>query len=367
MHIGVPKEVKSGENRVSLTPQAVGELVQAEHQLWVESGAGAGAGFTDNEYRAAGARVVDLAAEVYREAQLLIKVKEPQSSELPLLRQGQILFTYLHLAADRELALALLATGASCIAYETVIDAQGRLPLLAPMSEIAGRIAIQAGAYHLQCHQGGRGVLLGGVPGVAPGRVLVLGGGIVGAQAASMAIGLGAQVTLIDKSLARLRYLDDIWRGRLITEYASGARIAELAMGADLVIGAVLNTGDAAPKLLTRTQVRAMAPGSVLVDVAIDQGGCAETSRPTTHQQPVYIEEGVVHYCVANIPSAVARTATQALTNASFNYIQRLASRGLTALKDDSGFAQGLNIHAGKLRHSVVAAALGLEYAHWQG
>ncbi len=363
MRIGIPKEIKNGENRVALTPLAVGELVNAGHRLYLQANAGLGAGFSDDEYRQLGAELLPDIDSVYREADLIVKVKEPQPYEYSLLRPGQILFTYLHLSADKDMTRSLLATGASLIAYETVVDSAGGLPLLAPMSEIAGRLAIQAGAYHLQSHQGGKGVLLGGIPGVAPARVLVLGGGVVGSQAAAMAIGLGAQVTLVDKSLPRLRYLSELWKGRLVTEFANQGRIAELVCASDLVVGAVLNTGDLAPKLLLRRDIAAMAPGSVLVDVAIDQGGCAETSRPTSHQQPTYIEAGVVHYCVANIPSAAARTSTQGLTNATFAYVQRLAAKGLAALTVDQGFAQGLNIHAGKLVHPVVAKALGLDYS----
>lgn len=367
MRIGLPKEIKAGENRVALTPEAVRELVQGGHQLLVQSTAGQSAGFGDSQYQQAGALIVPDAAEVFAFAELIVKVKEPQSAEYPMLRPGQILFTYLHLAADAEMTRALVDSGASCIAYETVVDASGRLPLLAPMSEIAGRLAVQAGAYHLQSHQGGKGVLLGGVPGVSPAQVLVLGGGVVGSQAAAMALGLGARVTLVDKSLIRLRQLDELWRGRLVTEFATQGRIAELAQQADLVIGAVLNTGDAAPRLLSRQHVAAMGRGSVLVDVAIDQGGCAETSRPTSHQHPTYIEEGVVHYCVANIPSAVACTATRGLTNATFGYVSRLAQVGLAALDQDQGFLQGLNIHVGKLVHPVVAKALGMEVEPWRG
>ena len=362
MRLGIPKEIKTGENRVAMTPAGVAELVQRGHEVYVQLGAGQGAGFGDSSYQQAGARLLAELGDVYAAAELIVKVKEPQAQEYGLLKPHHLLFTYLHLAADPAMAQALASSGACCIAYETVLDAQGRLPLLAPMSEIAGRMAVQAGAYHLQAPQGGRGVLLGGVPGVAPAQVLILGGGVVGAQAAAMALGMGAQVTLVDKSLPRLRQLDELWRGRLQTEYATQARIVELAQRADLVIGAVLNTGAAAPKLLDRAQVAGMLPGSVLVDVAIDQGGCFASSRPTSHLDPVYTEDGVIHYCVANIPSAVARTATLGLTNASLDYVLRLANGGLAALLADSGFAHGLNLYRGAVTHPAVAAAVNLPY-----
>ncbi len=362
MRVGIPKEIKSGEHRVAMTPAGVSELVRAGHSVWVMKNAGDGVGFDDQSYQQAGAHIVDRLDEVYGHAQLIVKVKEPQVAEYPLLRPDHILFTYLHLAADRRLTDALVASGSSCIAYETVQDTQGRLPLLAPMSEIAGRLAVQAGAHHLEIAQGGRGVLLGGIPGVAPAKVLILGAGVVGSQAATVAAGMGAQVTLLDKSIPRLRQLDELWRGRLICEYATQARIHELAMGADLIIGSVLNAGAAAPKLLETHHVEQMLKGSVIVDVAIDQGGCFATSRPTTHQHPTYIEGGVVHYCVANIPSAVARTATLGLTNATLAYICRLADKGLMALRDDVGFLHGLNVHKGAITHIAVAASFGLPH-----
>lgn len=362
MRIGVPKEVKAGENRVAMTPAGVAELVGQGHQVIVSRGAGLGAGFDDQSYLAAGADMVAGIDTVYDAAQLIVKVKEPQPEEYGLLKANHILFTYLHLAADVNMTKALLDSGVTGIAYETVVDAQGRLPLLAPMSEIAGRMAVQAGAHHLEVAQGGKGVLLGGIPGVAPAKVLILGAGVVGSQAAAMALGLGAQVTLVDKFLPRLRQLDDIWHGRLQTEFATQARIQELARSADLVIGAVLNTGAAAPKLLSRQDIAQMVPGSVLVDVAIDQGGCFETSHPTSHKHPTYMEEGVIHYCVANIPSAVARTATLGLTNATLHYVQRLANSGLAALHAGDGFTQGLNLYRGNVSHPAVATALGLAY-----
>lgn len=362
MRIGVPKEIKAGEHRVAMTPIGVAELSRAGHSLWVMKGAGEAIGFSDQSYQKAGALLVDNLEEVYASAELIVKVKEPQTAEYPLLQSHHILFTYLHLAADRHLTEALMASGATCIGYETVQDAQGRLPLLAPMSEIAGRMAVQAGAHHLELAQGGRGVLLGGIPGVAPAKVLIIGAGVVGSHAATIAAGMGAQVTLVDKSIARLRQLDEIWRGRLVCEYATQVRIQELALGADLVIGSVLNAGAAAPKLLAIEHVQQMTKGSVIVDVAIDQGGCFATSRPTTHQHPTYIEAGVVHYCVANIPSAVARTATLGLTNATLAYVARLADKGLAGLSTDSGFLQGLNLHRGQITHSAVAASFGMAW-----
>jgi alanine dehydrogenase len=363
MRIGVPKEVKVGENRVAMTPAGVAELHQRGHRIYLMRNAGQAVGFTDEHYCQAGALVVDSLAEVYANADLIVKVKEPQPEEYALLRADQLLFTYLHLAADRSLTEALLAAGASCIAYETLTDAQGRLPLLAPMSEIAGRMAVQAGAHHLEMAQGGKGVLLGGIPGVTPANVLILGGGVVGANAAAMAVGMGAQVRILDKSIARLRQLDDQWRGRVICEYATQERINTLALQSDLIVGSVLNAGASAPRLLSRTLIAQMEKGSVLVDVAIDQGGCFATSRPTTHQQPTYIEEGVVHYCVANIPSAVARTATLGLTNATLAYIMRLAEEGLVALRSDAGFRAGLNTYRGQLTHVGVAESFSMPFS----
>lgn len=360
MRIGIPKEIKTGENRVALTPAGVFELRARGHEVYVTRGAGVAAGFSDVEYSHAGAHLCESVADVYATAELIVKVKEPQVQEYALLTNRHCLFTYLHLAASRSLTDALLASGASCIAYETLTDAQGRLPLLAPMSEIAGRMAVQAGAHHLEAAQGGKGILLGGIPGVVPAQVLILGGGVVGANAAAMAVGMGAQVRVMDKSIARLRHLDDLWRGRVICEYAVQERVDACARGADLIIGSVLNTGASAPRLIRRELVRQMEPGSVVVDVAIDQGGCFETSRPTTHQDPTYREEGVIHYCVANIPSAVGRTATLGLTNATLTYVLRLADEGLACLKTDAGLRSGLNIHAGQLTHNGVADSFGL-------
>lgn len=360
MRIGVPREIKTGENRVALTPAGVKELRARGHEIYVTQGAGIAAGFTDAQYLSAGAVMCESVASVYEAADLIVKVKEPQAQEYALLTSRHCIFTYLHLAASRPLTNALLASGASCIAYETVTDAQGRLPLLAPMSEIAGRMAVQAGAHHLEAAQGGKGVLLGGIPGVAPASVLVLGGGVVGANAVAMAVGMGAQVRVMDKSIARLRYLDDLWRGRVVCEYAVQERVNECALGADLIIGSVLNIGASAPRLIRRELIRQMEAGSVLVDVAIDQGGCFETSRPTTHQEPTYVDEGVIHYCVANIPSAVGRTATLGLTNATLAYVLHLADNGLASLKADAGLRAGLNIHRGHLTHAGVAASFGL-------
>lgn len=362
MRIGIPKEVKPGENRVALTPAGVMELHQRGHTIYVMRGAGRAVGFADERYQQAGALLVDSLADVYTHADLIVKVKEPQTEEYALLSERHLLFTYLHLAASRSLTDALLASGASCIAYETLLDSHGRLPLLAPMSEIAGRMAVQAGAHHLEMAQGGKGVLLGGIPGVAPAEVLILGGGVVGANAATMAVGLGAQVRILDKSIERLRHLDDQWRGRVACEYATQERIDTLALRSDLIIGSVLNTGASAPRLLSRELIAQMEKGSVLVDVAIDQGGCFATSRPTSHQQPTYVEEGVVHYCVANIPSAVARTATLGLTNATLAYIIRLADEGLAALLADTGFRAGLNIYRGQLTQAGVADSFSMAF-----
>ena len=362
MRIGVPTEVKTGENRVALTPAGAAELHQRGHSVYVMRGAGQLAGFADERYLQSGAQMVDSLADVYASADLIVKVKEPQAQEYGLLTDRHLLFTYLHLAANRVLTDALLKSGAACIAYETVTDAHGRLPLLAPMSEIAGRMAVQAGAHHLEMAQAGKGILLGGIPGVPPADVLILGGGVVGANAAVIAVGMGAQVRIMDKSIARLRYLDDHWRGRVVCEYALQERIDKLVPQADRVIGSVLNAGASAPKLVSRALVAQMEQGSVLVDVAIDQGGCFATSRPTTHQQPTYIEQGVVHYCVANIPSAVARTATLGLTNATLSYLVRLADHGLAALQADAGLRAGLNIFNGQLTQAGVAESFSLPF-----
>ncbi|AWD22176.1 alanine dehydrogenase [Pseudogemmobacter blasticus] len=361
MKIGCPKEIKPQEFRVGMTPDAAREAVAAGHEVLIETKAGLGAGFTDDDYRAAGAAIVDTAEEIFARADMIVKVKEPQPVERKRLRPGQILFTYLHLAPDPEQTADLLASGATCIAYETVTDARGGLPLLAPMSEVAGRLAPQVGAWSLQKANGGRGVLLGGVPGVAPANVVIVGGGVVGTAAARVAVGMGARVTVLDRSVPRLSYLDDIFHGKLVTQYSSAAALAELARTADMVIGAVLIPGAAAPKLISRAQLRDMKPGAVLVDVAIDQGGCFETSRATTHQDPIYEVDGVLHYCVANMPGAVARTSTQALGNATMPFMLALANKGWKkACADDRHLLAGLNVHAGKLTYEAVGVALGL-------
>jgi L-alanine dehydrogenase (EC 1.4.1.1) len=364
MRIGVPREIKVREYRVGMTPAGVREAVSRGHEVLVERGAGDAVGLDDAAYEAAGAVIAADAAEVFARAELIVKVKEPQPGEIRRLRPGQVLFTYLHLAPDRAQTEGLLASGATAIAYETVTDAAGGLPLLAPMSEVAGRLSVQAGAHALEKAQGGMGLLLGGVPGVASARVTVVGGGVVGYNAARMAVGLGARVTVLDRSLARLNQLDQIFEGRIETLYSTTETLERTLVQSDLVIGAVLLPGAAAPKLITRVMLRSMQRGAVLVDVAIDQGGCAETSRPTTHDDPVFVEEGVVHYCVANMPGAVARTATFALTNATLPFVLALADRGWSrALTEDSHLRAGLNVHAGHVFHPAVAAALGLPCA----
>ena len=361
MKIGCPREIKPQDFRVGMTPDAAREAVAHGHQVMIESGAGLGAGFADADYAAAGAEVVATAEEVFAAAEMIVKVKEPQPAERKRLRAGQVLFTYLHLAPDPEQTRDLLASGATCIAYETVTDARGGLPLLAPMSEVAGRLAPQVGAWTLQKANGGRGVLLGGVPGVAPASVVIVGGGVVGTAAARVAVGMGARVTVLDRSVPRLSYLDDIFHGKLVTQYSSAGALAELVRAADMVIGAVLIPGAAAPKLVSRAQLKEMKPGSVLVDVAIDQGGCFETSRATTHQDPIYEVDGVMHYCVANMPGAVARTSTQALGNATLPFLLALADKGWKrACADDPHLLAGLNVHAGKLTYAAVGTALGL-------
>jgi len=361
MKIGCPKEIKPQEFRVGMTPDAAREAIGAGHEVLVETKAGHGAGFEDDDYRAVGARIVGTAEEVFAEAGMIVKVKEPQAVERKRLREGQILFTYLHLAPDPEQTADLLASGATCIAYETVTDARGGLPLLAPMSEVAGRLAPQVGAWTLQKANGGRGVLMGGVPGVAPANVVIVGGGVVGTAAARVAVGMGARVTVLDRSIPRLSYLDDIFHGQLVTQYSSAGALAELAASADMVIGAVLVPGAAAPKLISRAQLKTMKHGAVLVDVAIDQGGCFETSRATTHQHPIYDVDGIMHYCVANMPGAVARTSTQALGNATMPFMLALANKGWKqACADDRHLLNGLNVHAGKLTYAAVGEALGL-------
>ncbi|MBS0634087.1 MAG: alanine dehydrogenase [Verrucomicrobia bacterium] len=366
--VGVPKEIKNHEYRVGATPAVVTALVQAGHKVLVETMAGAKIGYGDDLYAKAGAEIVSTAQEVYAKADMIVKVKEPQAAEFPLLREGQILFTYLHLAPDPVQTKALLERGVIGIAYETVTDAEGRLPLLTPMSEIAGRIAIQAGATALQIANGGKGVLLGGVAGVSQGKVIVIGGGVVGTESARMALGLGADVTVLDTNLSRLRALDALYGPRLKTLYSSPAALEDCLKQADLVIGAVLIPGKLAPKLITKQHLRLMSPGTVIVDVAIDQGGCAETSRPTSHSEPTYTVDGVLHYCVPNMPGACARTSTQALTNATMSYALRLANKGYKqALKEDKGFKNGLNVCLGKVCHPDVAHDLGLEYHPFEG
>ncbi len=359
MRIGVPKEIKVHEYRVGLTPASVAELTGLGHQVVVEKGAGQGIGFGDADYRTAGA-VIGTVEQAFA-ADLVVKVKEPQLEECARLKKGQVLFTYLHLAADRPQAEALMASGVTAIAYETVTSASGGLPLLTPMSEVAGRMSIQVGAYALQKASGGRGTLLGGVPGVAPGKVVILGGGIAGTNAAEMAVGLQADVTILDKSVERLRWLADHFSGRARVLMASRQNVRDAVLDADLVVGAVLIPGAAAPRLVTREMVRQMADGAAMVDISIDQGGCFETSRPTTHDDPTYIEEGVVHYCVTNMPGAVARTSALALNNVTLPYVTALAEQGwVAALAADEHFAAGLNVHDGQIRHRRVAEALGL-------
>lgn len=361
MLAGCVREIKPQEFRVGMTPAAVREVVAHGHQVLVETGAGLGAGFADADYVAAGAGIVQTAAEVWSAAELVVKVKEPQAGERAQLRKGQVLFTYLHLAPDPAQTQDLMASGATCIAYETVTDAAGGLPLLAPMSEVAGRLAPQVGAWTLQKANGGRGVLLGGVPGVLPARVVVIGGGVVGTQAAQVAAGMGADVVVLDRSLPRLRHLDEVFGRVFRNAYASAAEVAAQVATADLVIGAVLVPGAAAPRLVSRAQLSTMKPGAAIVDVAIDQGGCFETSRPTTHQDPIYEVDGIMHYCVANMPGAVARTATLALGNATLPFVLALADKGWRrACSDDPHLARGLNVHEGALTHPAVGMALGL-------
>ena len=362
MIVGIPKEIKNHEYRIGMTPAGVRELVNRGHQVLVETEGGVGVGFDNASYEEVGAQIVASPADIFAAADMIIKVKEPQPNECRMLRSGQILFTYLHLAPDPEQAQLLLDSGVSAIAYETVTNAKGGLPLLAPMSEVAGRMSIQAGAHHLEKAQGGNGMLLGGVPGVEPARVVVLGGGVVGTQAAKMAAGLGAQVTIFDRSIERLQQLDDLFQGRAVGLYSTQNAVEQYVRAADLVIGAVLIPGASAPKLVTRDDVAAMRPGAVLVDVAIDQGGCFETSQATTHQSPTYVVDDVVHYCVANMPGGVARTATMALTNATLPFALRLADLGLAALQENSHLRQGLNVHAGHITHEAVAKALQLDY-----
>ncbi|MBX3320175.1 MAG: alanine dehydrogenase [Nitrospira sp.] len=363
MIIGIPKEMKDHEYRVGLTPEATGVLCQSGHEVFVESSAGVGSGCSDDEYRTAGARVTRSKTEVFEKADLIVKVKEPLVSECPLFRRDQTLFTYLHLAALPDVTNALLRTGCTAIAYETTEAKDGSLPMLKPMSEIAGRMSVQIGAQYLEKMYGGRGVLLGGVPGVEPGHVVVLGAGVVGSSASRMAVGLGARVTVVNLDLERLRVLDDQYQGRIVTRAASPAAIEETVPPADLVIGAVLVPGMKAPKLVSRSLVSRMKPGSVIVDVSVDQGGCIETTRPTTHSDPVYAVDGVIHYCVANMPGIVPRTSTYALTNATLPYLLRLASDGVDrAVRSDPGLAKGVNLKEGKVTYRGVADAHGLPF-----
>ncbi len=366
MKIAVPSEIKTHEYRVGLVPAAVRELIAHGHEVFIQKGAGHGAGLEDCQYETLGATLLPDAAAIYAAGDLIVKVKEPQSAEIALLRPDQILFTYLHLAADRPQTEGLLKSGCIAIAYETITDSQGRLPLLAPMSEVAGRMSIQCGAYCLEKEQAGMGLLLGGVPGVAPAQVTILGGGVVGGNAARMAVGLGAQVTIIDKNPDRLRELDHWFKGRAVCLYGTQHALETAVILSDLVVGAVLIPGAAAPKLVTRDMVRAMKRGAVLVDVAIDQGGCFETSRPTTHADPTYVIDDIVHYCVANMPGAVARTSTQALNNATLPYVLALADHGLDALKQDKGFQKGLNIYRGDVTCEAVAEAFNLPWRETQ-
>ncbi|KJZ19476.1 alanine dehydrogenase [Loktanella sp. S4079] len=362
MHIGCPKEIKPQEFRVGLTPNVAQEAIARGHTVTVEKNAGVGSGFPDESYLAVGASIAENAADIFAMADMIIKVKEPHPEERAMLREGQILFTFLHLAADAELTNDLLKSGATCIAYETVTDDSGGLPLLAPMSEVAGRLAPQVGAWALQRPNGGRGVLMGGVPGVGPANVLVIGGGVVGTQAARIAAGMGADVTVLDRSIPRLRFLDETYGNLFKTSYASAGNAVELAQKAELIIGAVLVPGSAAPTLIKRTQLSMLKRGTVLVDVAIDQGGCFETSCPTTHEDPIYEVDGIIHYCVTNMPGAVARTSTIALGNATMPFILEIANKGWRrACDEDAHLLRGLNIHAGKLTYPAVGKTLNMD------
>lgn len=361
MLIGVPKEIKKQEHRVGLTPNAVKEYVKNGHKVLVEKNAGAGIGVDDNEYKNAGASLVDSAKEIFSKADMVVKVKEPQASEWVQLREGQILYTYLHLAPDPDQTKGLLESGCTAVAYETVTDRNGGLPLLAPMSEVAGRLSIQAAARSLEKHNGGKGLLMGGVPGVGGARVLVIGGGVVGTHAARMAVGLGAEVTILDRSLPRLRELDEMFENRARTLYSTTDTIEQEAQRADVIIGAVLIPGASAPKLISESLLKAMDNGSVLVDVAIDQGGCFETSKATTHAEPTYTIEGIVHYCVANMPGAVPKTSSFALNNATLPYGLQLANEGLKAFANPHLMA-GLNVHQGKITNIPVAESLNQDY-----
>ena len=359
MRIGVPAEIKANEHRVGLVPASVTELTAKGHQVLVEAGAGRGIAAADSDYQAAGAQILPSAEAVFEQAQMIVKVKEPQPAEWARLSSDQILFTYLHLAADPDQAAGLMASGCSAIAYETITDDQGGLPLLAPMSEVAGRLSVIEGAAHLKVHEGGRGILVSGVPGTKPADIVIIGGGVVGTNAARLAVGMGARVTIFDRSLPRLRYLSDIFGTSVVTRYSTAGALAEAVQEADMVIGAVLIPGASAPQLVSRAMLKDMKPGAVLVDVAIDQGGCFETSRPTTHQDPTYVIDNIVHYCVANMPGAVPLTSSEALNNATLPHVLALADNGMAALQADQHLAAGLNVHQGKLVHPAVIDALG--------
>lgn len=363
MKIGLPKEIKDNEYRVGLTPAGVHALVGAGHQVFVQKTAGEGSGFSDDQYKGAGATLVETADDAWGEGDMVVKVKEPIAPEYPRMRENQLLFTYLHLAPEFELTKQMMERNVTGVAYETITDMHGKLPLLTPMSEVAGRMSVQVGATYLEKMNGGRGILLGGVPGVPAANVVIIGGGVVGTEAAKMAVGLGAKVTIIDRNLDRLRQLDDIFLSKVQTLASSRYQIEEAISHADLVIGAVLVVGAAAPKLVTRDMLHLVPHGAVLVDVAVDQGGCFETTRPTTHSNPTYYEEGVLHYCVANMPGAVPRTSTFALTNATLPYALALANKGFEqAIKEDKGLQEGVNTYAGKLTYEAVATSQGLEY-----
>ncbi|MGY3582799.1 alanine dehydrogenase [Bradyrhizobium sp. USDA 4341] len=363
MKVGVPKEIKAHEYRVGLTPGAVREYAAAGHRVMIETNAGAGIGATDNDYRSAGAAILDSAVEVFASSEMIVKVKEPQPSEWSQLREGQILFTYLHLAPDPEQAKGLLKSGCTAIAYETVTDGHGGLPLLAPMSEVAGRLAVEAAGSALKRSAGGRGLLIGGVPGVQPARIVVIGGGVVGTHAARMAVGLGAEVSIIDRSIPRLRELDELFEGRVRTRFSTIEAVEEEVFAADVVIGAVLVPGASAPKLIRRSMLSSMRKRAVLVDVAIDQGGCFETSHPTTHADPTYEVDGIIHYCVANMPGAVPLTSSQALNNATLPFGLALANKGFSAVVENPHLRAGLNVHRGRLTYKAVADSLGLPFS----
>jgi alanine dehydrogenase len=363
MRVGVPKEIKAHEYRVGLTPGAVREYVAAGHRVAVEAGAGEGIGASDESYRKAGATIADTARDVFSLSEMIVKVKEPQPIEWVQLRDDQILFTFLHLAADPEQTKGLIKSGCTAVAYETVTDEYGGLPLLAPMSEVAGRLSIEAAGAALQRHNGGRGLLIGGVPGVQPARIVVIGGGVVGTQAARMAVGLGAEVTILDRSLPRLRQLDELFDGRVRTRFSTIEAVEDEVFAADVVIGAVLVPGASAPKLVKRDMLRSMRKGSVIVDVAIDQGGCFETSHPTTHADPTYVVDGVIHYCVANMPGAVPLTSSQALNNATLPFGLALANKGMAAVMDNPHLQAGLNVYRGRLTNKAVAESLSLAFS----